>query len=397
MSQTKPVRTSTWRQTIKAVLARLVFLLILALTFVEWFVDPFPNSLWILRILNTKYLVHVRADLTVDGEPLVMERTIRCFDPVDYHLFPNTPPRGDVLASHGQAGDTLAQQTSKGRLFAILVSDACAAGYTQGLYKVSSDKLQIPVLFEIFGDRKNTQRIDAYIAPDLLLQGYHGVQLKDLAVEQITGGNAPTLLLKDWTSYDWFGTPSWIHRALPGNGSVFDSYMAYIIGKADWNRIAEYNKTHANISQETALKHAQIFEELRTGGPSRKLPDFNPFYVFNMLAHQPTAYSYGFTSSTLIPAGFENVELKKEFWWFLSAVIPCSPLPDGGSAAFICNKDLNGVVSLYPYQPPPNPRKINLQFGAAAYEIDRSDGAFFDSASGQVIGFELVGNVLKGE
>jgi len=38
------IRTSTWGQTTKVVLAGLVFLPILALTFVEWFVDPFPNT-----------------------------------------------------------------------------------------------------------------------------------------------------------------------------------------------------------------------------------------------------------------------------------------------------------------------------------------------------------------
>jgi len=40
----------------------------------------FPNSLWLLRIINTKYLVHVRADLTVDGDriklPTQIERNL---------------------------------------------------------------------------------------------------------------------------------------------------------------------------------------------------------------------------------------------------------------------------------------------------------------------------------
>jgi|GEM_PF-743020 len=231
MSQTKPVRTISWRQTTKVVLAGLVFLPIVALTFVEWFVDPFPNSLWLLRILNTKYLVHVRADLTVDGEPLVMERTIRCFYHSDFK-FINRHWNHHTFPADGQTGDTLAATTSKGRLFAINDLNVCRALVDRfNLHdpkyiapdakdtpprRLSRHEIAVPSLFEIHGGYEAT-RVDEYISRDLLLAGYHGVRLDELLVERAPMPASPWDFAKDWNGYDWFGYTNWVRPFVVGH------------------------------------------------------------------------------------------------------------------------------------------------------------------------------------
>jgi len=254
MSQTNPVRTSSWGQSTKAVLAGLVFLPILALTFVEWFIDPFPNSLWILRILNTDYLVHVRADLTVDGEPLVMERTIRCFDPVDYEFLNRWIGRRNYVPT-GQAGDTITATTRGGRLFAINAADACFnmiskqnmvhGHYTFELYpnakKLSRDELSVPVVYEIMG-WPIPKRIDAYVSRRLLREGYLGVKLDELTLE-VSGR---FWMLKDWSAYDAFGLVKWFRRPDIDGTSYYDSSFLVKIPESEWIKLLEkiYESTH---------------------------------------------------------------------------------------------------------------------------------------------------------
>jgi hypothetical protein len=72
--------TSSYSKKLRWRKSYLLLVLLLLLVGVELFVDLFPRSIWGLRALSTEYLVHVRADLTIDGDPLVMDRTIRCFN-----------------------------------------------------------------------------------------------------------------------------------------------------------------------------------------------------------------------------------------------------------------------------------------------------------------------------
>lgn len=117
-----------------------------------------------------------------------MERTFRCFEPVDYYWFPGSVRRGYVLSSNGQAGDALSGVTSKGRVFVISVTDACSVLIDlEGLYRqpspiiehqlrLSGDELDVPIVHEPIGGDNLTQ-VDTYIVREWLLEGYHGVQV----------------------------------------------------------------------------------------------------------------------------------------------------------------------------------------------------------------------------
>lgn len=327
---------------------------LLLLGMVELFVDPFPRSIWALRVLTTKYLVHVRADLTIDGEPLVMDRTIRCFNPVDFFWYPGAPPRGDVRASNGQAGDTLAAVTSKGRLFAINVPDACGAlgsrldadgqGYTwtdpatndvTPLY-LSQNEIETPVLYEIHGGR-HPEQIDAYIARDLLRQGYHGVKLDELVVEK-TGG----LLLKDWNGYEWFGRGNW-HRRLLGNSGLYQVVFLKSAPESRWQEM-ETNLNRLDYPQNWLAGFARTIDTFRKVESST---------VFTTEQITPNPYLQYFQHSRLIDAGLllrlaADQNQDAHYQWLAHEIIPC--LPTGQRKSFTCLPEKKGTLAYTEYE-----------------------------------------------
>ena len=342
----------------------------------EAFIDPFPHSLWILRLLNTQYLVHVRVDLTVDGEALVMDRTIRCFKPVDFAFYPGTPARGDVRYSNGQAGDMLAITTSKGRFFAISAQDAChvlggrprndGTGYfhfidpaeneVTPLY-LSKGELQTPVLLEVQGGRAATQ-VDAYIARTLLRQGYHGVQVHDVVVEKARG-----LLLKDWTSYEWFGRPYWGRPFnTRSNEGLYSAFSGAIIPEDKWSRVQEFMIEEGAKPENVEFKETinRIFSEYTTATqdesllPSGSFKHETPFFNFNSIAWN--VYNYGFSHSVLAPIPEKSVggngwgirRRQEKVSWYLETVIPCLPATSD-KREVVCNPAMKGVMSFLPY------------------------------------------------
>lgn len=333
---------------------------LLLLVGVELFVDPFPRSIWALRVLNTKYLVHVRADLTVDGEPLVMDRTIRCFNPVDFFWYPGAPPHGDVRASNGQAGDTLAAVTSKGRLFAINVPDACGAlgsrlredkpGYTwtdPATHDVtplhlSRNEIETPVLYEIHGGR-HPKQIDAYIARDLLRQGYHGVQLNELVVEKTSG-----LLLKDWNGYEWFTTTQWLRHSGANRLGRYRSRHAFIIPEERWGEVMEEIRSFNPDETEWLAGMSRMLDSYRTLTTDSPITSNNPFLKFHNLGRQRHTFGDGYTQSHLQLPMIPVQIGRQRYQWFLGAMFPCLPI-DPKQQTYACRPDLYGVVSSVPH------------------------------------------------
>lgn len=152
MNHTKPVRTSSLGQIIKRMLVACILV-----SAVGYYIH--------LKILShrevpvgseTIFFVHIRADLNIDNEPLVMDRVIRCFHMKD---------RGRIIF---ESADSLMARTSTGRTFALIVPEACdtlvsrnkpeGGAYTvdptQGdvpPLRLSKDELITPVVFEIMG------------------------------------------------------------------------------------------------------------------------------------------------------------------------------------------------------------------------------------------------------
>jgi len=360
MSQTNPVRTSTWRQTIKAVMAGLVFLPILALTFVEWFVDPLPNSLWILRILNTKYLVHVRADLTVDGEPLVMERTFRCYDPVDYSFLHHFS-RAKGYFNGGNVGDSVHVTTSKGRLFSIVILDVCNSFTNRwkadrGYYRVdpdhelvptltlSKDEIKTPIVFEIIGGRK-AEQLDAYAVPDLLRQGYHGVKLDEVVLSQVPLPVSPWDFSKDWDDLYWFGPPGW-QRPMIGLNSGRGYIAGYVIPITEdyWKNPVSMDTRNDEILAKGVVK-PEVFSNFAsriaslTEDTSFPVQDWSFWGVLLFL--RDATFMYGLSDLNRgSPVEATDLAFTRSQWAY-RRFIPCRFT---GAGIYECNPDMAGVM-----------------------------------------------------
>lgn len=377
------------------ILLSIFILPILAIFIVEFFIDPFPNSLWLLRILNTNYLVHVRADLTVDGEPLVMERTFRCFNPVDYHWYPGTAPRGNVNASNGQTGDTLVATTAKGRLFAINAPDACSAlgsrlkpdgefytwtnpaNHDVTPLRLSLNEIETPVLYEIIGGR-HPKQIDAYIARDALRRGYHDIQLNDLLIEKLNDRG----LFKDWNGYEWFSKTYWVRhgRVSPFGRSV--TRYAFVIPEERWDEVK--NELLQNNPQDTLPK---LLDEYRLLNSDSAIAGHNPFADFYNIGRQSWVFGGGYVQTELgLPKRSEQNN-RKRYQWFLESIFPCIPT-DAGAMHFVCDPSRNGIItsasSVFNSE---RPWIEYVTIGDIQFDAPRANGYFVATSPRRAYGF----------
>ncbi len=314
----------------------------------EWFIDPFPNSIWALRVLNTKYLVHVRADLTIDGEPLVMERTFRCFEPVDYHWFPGSFRRGNVFSSNGQAGDALSATTGKRRVFVINATDACSVlidltgpydpplPILENQLRLSKGELDVPIVHELIGGIYPTQ-VDTYLVREWLLQGYHGVQVNDVTVQK-TG----RFQLIDWSGYDFFGPLNWARIDISREG-FFDHKYAVVLPEDMWG-MPTGNST-ATPERVRQLVDSN-FEALKSERVPQQLQKNNYFELLigqiNNVIHQ-----YGLVTTKLRLPHRSSVRPRTEVAWLTKLVMPCiarAPKFDD----YTCDHARLGVASSQP-------------------------------------------------
>ena len=324
------------------------FLPLLALCAFELFVDPFPDSIWLLRVFNTKYLVHVRAELTVDGEALSVDRTIRCFH--------ETGKPVPIYA----AGDNVAVVTSRGRLFIIPLLDVCHVPLTTiyaGTFesaaehienarplRLSEGKLATPVVFEVHGGRQADQ-IDAYIARDRLLEGYHGVQLREILVEVIPG----RLLLKDWNNYEWFGGPSFARPYKHGESQAYIAGYLVQVPKERWTTL-----THLNYEDASGLSSSTEYRA-RLQGYVNELLSLNEDKVFQLRDPEYGLFSVYTSGGFILP--FDSLDLQRAdvsprsarvaMNWALNIIIPCvySTNPVG----YVCDSSKEGVLEYKPW------------------------------------------------
>ncbi len=371
---------------------RIAVFLFFALAFIEFFIDPFPDSFWPLRILTTQYSAVVTANLTIDGEPLVLTRKIRCFGSIDYIFF-LAPSRGGGLRIRSrQAGDTLAGTTSKGRLFAINVPDACGAlnkNGGNGLF-LSEGDIETPVVFEIHGGKTATQ-IDAYIARDLLRTGYHGVQLNELIVDY-----SDAFQLIDWTGYDWFGPPNW-YRGYSSNDrsnrEVSSAYFSFKVDAQKFLEVEEFFKQPNNNALQDEDKIRGLFLE-HYGSEDRTLSFYNPFFKFQN--HVLNIFDMDYLDSNLIRKTLSKKSAQTNYYWFIRQIFPCLP-EDNPPQKFLCNPKLNGVISFIPYLYGLNSKDLKFELNGQQFKNDDHLRYQFISGEKAVYGFERTGATLGRE
>lgn len=353
-----------------------IWLPLLACTAFEWFIDPFPNSIWLLRVLNTKYLVHVRADLTIDGEPLVMERTFRCFEPVDYHWFPGSFRKGNVLSSNGQAGDTMAATTSNGRLFVINATDACSVLIDlKGPYrkpppiienplKLSRGELDVPIVHELIGGIYPTQ-VDTYIVREWLLQGYHGVQVNDVTVQKVSRP-----FYKDWNGYDSFGPLNWARVNISREG-FFDHKYAVVLPEYMWGR----STGHATATSErVAQLIGSDLEILKSGDAPRQLQKNNYFELLLGQVDIDTP-EYNFAAPRLRLPRINSLKMRAEFSWLTKLITPCT-VANSESVDYICDSAKLGIVSSQPRNRIGND-VLTFRVDGLELKTDRFEGGYY--------------------
>lgn len=366
------------------ILTTILLLLLSPLVIVETFVDPYPNSIWALRILNTKYIVHARAELEIDGEPLVLERSIRCFNAVDYDYYPSSSPRGDVLSSNGSTADTLAGKTKSGRLFALHVADACSVlrskmrnngelffmhqnlgdyQYLEPVY-LSKGDIDVPVVYELFGDRKSLKRVDVYLSKKRIREGYHGVKLKELVVSRVPeviekrqhkgfqgvplnefelSRKDKPMMYQDWGEYDWFGRPNWYRRASNSSTRMLSSYYGFKVSSDHFDLISDDFKKQVR-DQEQANR---LIEEY-SGQADKTLSEYNPFYTYH--SYIRGILGYAFLRGELTVPNHERQVRVNRVYWLVEEYFPC--LIESKymqKVTFACDPEKTGVLSFLSY------------------------------------------------
>lgn len=285
----------------------------LLLAGIEVFVDPFPNSLWLLRILNTKYLVHVRADLTVDGEPLVMERTFRCYNPVDYDFLRKHFLQSD-LHNDGQVGDSLTAESKTGRLLSIPLPDVCStfdpSTNNPPVMRMTQGQLEIPLIDEIFGGNMATMIYRYMDRVTLIGEGYHGVRVNELTAQKLETRHQ----FIDWENWEWYGHPRWSRPDRFNPALLYQASYSFSLTR---DQYLKYGGAHP-----TSRDAVRLFSGL-----------------------------WDVWSGVGTPKGlrllFKEDQPKRTRLDNLShLVVPCLPDPDGPS--YHCDEGLSGVVVYLP-------------------------------------------------
>lgn len=328
------------KKLIAALLLLPLWLPVLLYTGFEWFIDPFPNSIWALRVLNTNYLVHVRADLTIDSEPLVMERIIRCYEPVDYAFLVRRFGGGGFV-NKGNAGDNIVGISNSGRVFIISLPDICDSllgryiegrGYVQfdpenadvPPLRLTKKELNIPALYEVFGGRAAPQ-VDWYAARDQLLAGYQGVKLVELLVEKAPMPESPWSFLKDWNGYEWFGTTTWIRPFRLGVTRKYHAGYLIPVPRVIWENLGHWPLALLEAwgpdfrkKMEEYVKVYQSFTEDTLTQGNEKHPEWALFQSFGLIG------IFGPDSRLEInPSDIQYADFFRERGWIARSVIPC--------------------------------------------------------------------------
>jgi len=363
------MRTEILRKIRKTLLGGLFLLVVLllvvplaVLAYIEIEVDPIPKSYLLSRINNTHFVVKAHAELLVDGETLYLSRTIRCVTPIF--------ARGALMAASGivhdgQVGDTISATTRKGRMFVIPVSRVCAVFRDDVLalnrsqkndqdikirlksYALSRNELEIPIVFEVIGEAPYPTQVDAYIARQRIMTGYHGVQLKELSISQEPPPARKWDFIVDWTDYDWFGQPSWMRPYSPmGDRDYQIAGFVVQVPKEIWSKsdlpgtdVASVTLNRMATYFKDTLKLNELTEDLNLTDikDAARVLTFWDQVDFITLT----------TSPKLRTKAEKKVSPREMYSWALNNIIPCAFDDD---AKFVCHPNRDGILEYRPFR-----------------------------------------------
>lgn len=357
----------------------------------SWMRKYYPDNAYVKKhYTETLYFVHIRAELTIDTEALVLDRNFRCF-----RFAPRT---GNVFPS----GDSLFGATSKGRSFAILIPSICetlvsrfvgGADYKgDGGYdrldigkdeitplRMSKQDIQTPVVFEVHGGRRKPTQVDAYISATRLRQGYHGVQLNELLIEQANIKPEAWDYKAERQETDWFGVPTWFRPQPKNVSSYYLSGFIVAMPESDWRdpiKLAPPRERERRI-QQGGQKYADEFVSMLRNAKSdlyfTKNQNFSgTIGYFDHVGFTQTVYSLRNASPN-----HQIGNGRFEYAWARDRIIPCR---FEGKGNYICSPEMDGVLQYKPVGPLADVYQFDAQIG---------DGNFFYKMPGFT--FNVVG------
>lgn len=376
---------------------------LLPLIVIEFFVDPIYNSIWLLRVMNTQYLVHARAELTVEGEPLVMERTFRCYKPLDY-TFLQTIKGERFIFNDGQVGNTVHARTSTGRLFALVLPDVCEVMRWKRLgtdmigakpesepmpeYSLRRNEINVPRVFEIH-EGMPPKRIDVYIPEDKLLEGFRGIKIVDITLNASTVGK--NLFLKDWQDLEWFGS---FYAGRPYiNSFHYYAPAVFRLRKDEWasfqQLMPDIVSTFQNNMEYKARLESYVREILSQTQDTIYYPIGDTYHMFSRVDYFPEIFMNLRKNAYHVPSA-EGLAHKH---WEQNAIIPCDIT--GIDMHLICKEEDAGVMHFQLWTAKfSRLRPRTFVIGNSSYTLDQTTAALLRASDQNVFHPIIDQNVL---
>ena len=365
------------------------------------------NSLWLMRILHTKNLVHVRADLTVDGEPLVMERTFRCYDPVDYkfmRIFSFGKFNSKFYWNDGQVGDSVTGTTSKGRRFMIAIPDSCKLNNQRikaGLDSLSlrNNDFMTPRVIELRGHQAENG-IDVYMPRELLLQGFRGIKIEDIHIGPSPLN--PDKFYKDWEDIEWLGSIYW-GRPRPG----MNNFEAVFLLKISYDDLTHFRflqeKRQTGYNAEDIAKLLDLFRRLEQEKSDRlfglnylKHEDYPDSYLSRTMFTRetigfiPPFYPLAYSTSLNSPRVMSELERPyiAAYSWDEQHIVPCTFT--AAPIVITCNEGELGVARFQRWKKGMLDRYYRpLIIGPSQYEVYPGDSFAFRASDKSIFLIEV--------
>jgi|GEM_PF-5218792 len=204
MKQETTSPAGTWVKTIKQLLVGFVLLSVSFILFCEIY-DHVPNRSWIYRQTHTTGFAEVTAKIEVDGEPMMLTRTIRCIKqprPWAQSFTGASPDDSSVF-------DALGGVSKSGRTIVVNVEKAC------GRLDLASRRNELPFhlgptddgrppVLEPVGNSYLPDVIYSY-TDDALQEGRYGIRLIEVNIQE----SAIKSRMFDGGQYDWIGGGGW--------------------------------------------------------------------------------------------------------------------------------------------------------------------------------------------
>jgi len=148
----------------------------------------------LLRYIFTHHKVHVKIEAVAFGEPVILERTIRCYNRYFINLNPLSP--GLIQRRVAQSVSLVGSTLKDGRLVYVNLPELCS--YAGSHYGECYQNTGIPV-FMVADRMKNPSVVDMYVNPDSIIDGRDGIKLTAIQVGSAVDGDP---LVSDWDAID---------------------------------------------------------------------------------------------------------------------------------------------------------------------------------------------------